>query len=155
MATLPPAVLRQLYQHPLTDKGLDAFLKDWRQNRQSILVGRAKCGGMSKKTTLGRWGRNRLADGRRLTVFARQPDFLAQNPELLASMKAAGAARDGNVFDLQHFKVQRLQSEKERLVSSQRHLIDTARANQSATSQVHTAALAVINAPTFEARSRP
>ena len=27
--TLPPALLGQLYQHPLTEKGLDAFLKDW------------------------------------------------------------------------------------------------------------------------------
>ncbi|MEE3106824.1 MAG: fructose-6-phosphate aldolase [Pseudomonadota bacterium] len=37
VATLPPAVLRQLYQHPLTDKGLDAFLKDWAKTGQSIL----------------------------------------------------------------------------------------------------------------------
>jgi transaldolase len=28
-ATMPPKVLWQLAQHPLTDKGLDAFLKDW------------------------------------------------------------------------------------------------------------------------------
>jgi len=36
-ATLPPAVLRQLYRHPLTDAGLDAFLADWRKTGQSIL----------------------------------------------------------------------------------------------------------------------
>ena len=29
VATLPPAVLRQLFVHPLTDKGLAAFLADW------------------------------------------------------------------------------------------------------------------------------
>jgi transaldolase len=28
-ATLPPAVLYQLLKHPLTDKGLEAFLSDW------------------------------------------------------------------------------------------------------------------------------
>jgi len=28
-ATIPPKVLWQLAQHPLTDRGLDAFLKDW------------------------------------------------------------------------------------------------------------------------------
>ncbi len=28
VATLPPAVLKQLFKHPLTDKGLDAFLAD-------------------------------------------------------------------------------------------------------------------------------
>lgn len=37
VATLPPNVLRALANHPLTDKGLDAFLKDWAKTGQSIL----------------------------------------------------------------------------------------------------------------------
>lgn len=37
VATLPPNVLRQLYAHPLTDKGLAAFLADWAKTGQSIL----------------------------------------------------------------------------------------------------------------------
>ncbi len=37
VCTLPPAVLRQLAQHPLTDKGLAAFLADWQKTGQSIL----------------------------------------------------------------------------------------------------------------------
>ncbi|GGC35605.1 putative transaldolase [Siccirubricoccus deserti] len=37
VATLPPAVIRQLLKHPLTDRGLDAFLADWRKTGQSIL----------------------------------------------------------------------------------------------------------------------
>ena len=37
VATLPPNVIRQLYNHTLTDKGLDAFLKDWAATGQSIL----------------------------------------------------------------------------------------------------------------------
>jgi len=36
VATLPPAVLRQLYNHPLTDKGLAAFLVDWAKTGQQI-----------------------------------------------------------------------------------------------------------------------
>jgi transaldolase len=39
VATLPPAVLRQMFQHPLTDKGLAAFLADWAKTGQSILGG--------------------------------------------------------------------------------------------------------------------
>ena len=35
--TLPPDVLRKLYAHPLTDKGLAAFLTDWGKTGQSIL----------------------------------------------------------------------------------------------------------------------
>ena len=37
VSTLPPNVLRQLFQHPLTDKGLAAFMKDWEATGQSIL----------------------------------------------------------------------------------------------------------------------
>ncbi|MCH8240158.1 MAG: fructose-6-phosphate aldolase [Proteobacteria bacterium] len=37
VATVPPAVLRGLSEHPLTDKGLAAFLADWEKTGQSIL----------------------------------------------------------------------------------------------------------------------
>jgi transaldolase len=36
VATVPPAVLRQLYHHPLTDKGLAGFLADWAKTGQTI-----------------------------------------------------------------------------------------------------------------------
>ena len=36
VATLPPAVLRSLFHHPLTDKGLAAFLADWAATGQTI-----------------------------------------------------------------------------------------------------------------------
>ncbi len=39
VATLPPAVLRQMFVHPLTDKGLAAFVADWKSTGQSILEG--------------------------------------------------------------------------------------------------------------------
>ncbi len=34
--TAPPAVIRQLFNHPLTDKGLAAFLADWQKTGQTI-----------------------------------------------------------------------------------------------------------------------
>src|SRR5687767_15206786 len=37
VATVPPAVLRALVQHPLTDKGLAAFLADWKKTGQRIV----------------------------------------------------------------------------------------------------------------------
>jgi transaldolase len=37
VGTLPPNVLRQMFAHPLTDKGLAAFLADWKKTGQSIL----------------------------------------------------------------------------------------------------------------------
>jgi transaldolase len=37
IGTVPPGVLRQLANHPLTDKGLEQFLADWAKTGQSIL----------------------------------------------------------------------------------------------------------------------
>lgn len=37
VATIPPAVIKGLVGHPLTDKGLDAFLGDWKKTGQSIV----------------------------------------------------------------------------------------------------------------------
>jgi transaldolase len=34
VATMPLKVLGQLFQHPLTDKGLETFLKDWRKREE-------------------------------------------------------------------------------------------------------------------------
>ncbi|WP_340148904.1 fructose-6-phosphate aldolase [uncultured Sneathiella sp.] len=37
VCTIPPQVLKQLVSHPLTDKGLAAFLADWEKSGQTIL----------------------------------------------------------------------------------------------------------------------
>ena len=37
VVTAPPAVLRQMFAHPLTEKGLASFLSDWQKTGQSIL----------------------------------------------------------------------------------------------------------------------
>ena len=37
VTTLPPKVINELYEHPLTKKGLDAFLSDWNKTGQTIL----------------------------------------------------------------------------------------------------------------------
>lgn len=37
IVTAPPAVIKQMAQHPLTDKGLAAFLADWEKTGQKIL----------------------------------------------------------------------------------------------------------------------
>ncbi len=36
VATMPPATLKALVKHPLTDKGLEAFLADWAKTGQKI-----------------------------------------------------------------------------------------------------------------------
>ena len=37
VATIPPDVIRKLANHPLTNSGIDGFLKDWKATGQSIL----------------------------------------------------------------------------------------------------------------------
>jgi transaldolase len=37
IATVPVAIMKALVKHPLTDKGLDAFLADWKKTGQKIL----------------------------------------------------------------------------------------------------------------------
>jgi transaldolase len=36
VCTIPPATIRQLFQHPLTDKGLAQFVADWKKTGQTI-----------------------------------------------------------------------------------------------------------------------
>lgn len=37
VATIPPAIIKQLFNHPLTDKGLAQFEADWKKTGQKIL----------------------------------------------------------------------------------------------------------------------
>ncbi|VAW21181.1 Transaldolase [hydrothermal vent metagenome] len=37
VATIPPSIIRKMYNHPLTDRGLKAFEKDWASTGQTIL----------------------------------------------------------------------------------------------------------------------
>ena len=37
VATIPAPVMKELFKHPLTDKGLKAFLDDWEKTGESIL----------------------------------------------------------------------------------------------------------------------
>lgn len=37
VATVPPSVLKTLVKHPLTDKGIEAFMSDWAKTGQSVL----------------------------------------------------------------------------------------------------------------------
>ena len=37
VCTIPPGILWKLFKHPLTDRGLEAFLDDWRKTGQKIV----------------------------------------------------------------------------------------------------------------------
>ena len=37
VSTLPPKIVWDMYEHALTEKGLNAFLEDWKKTGQTIL----------------------------------------------------------------------------------------------------------------------
>jgi uncharacterized protein YigA (DUF484 family) len=82
--------------------------------------------------------------------LGRHPDFLVQHPELLAILTPPSHRRGDNVVDLQHFMIDRLKTDAQRLQAQQRALIATSRANLSSQQRVHAAVLALLSATGFE-----
>lgn len=84
------------------------------------------------------------------SYLRRNPDFLAENADLLLHL-APPALHDGDrVVDLQGFQIERLQAEVARLKRHEDELIAASRTNMASQSQIHTAVLALVRARTFE-----
>ena len=80
----------------------------------------------------------------------RHPDFLIRYPDVLDGLKPPMKSRGNGVVDLQHFMVERLRSEIQRLRSDQDDLVAVSRDNISTQGRVHKAVLALLAAPSFE-----
>jgi uncharacterized protein YigA (DUF484 family) len=80
----------------------------------------------------------------------RHPDFLIRYPDVLDGLKPPMKSRGDGVVDLQHFMVERLRSEIQRLRSDQDDLVAVSRDNISTQGRVHKAVLALLAAPSFE-----
>lgn len=80
----------------------------------------------------------------------RHPDFLIEHPELLQALTPPELRRGESVVDMQHFMLQRLRTELVRLKNQQRALIATSRSNLTSQNRIHSAALAILAATSFE-----
>lgn len=80
----------------------------------------------------------------------RHPDYLVRHPDVLDGLKPPIKQRGDGVVDLQHFMVERLRSEIQRLRSEQDDLVAVSRDNLSTQGRVHKAVLALLGAPSFE-----
>jgi uncharacterized protein YigA (DUF484 family) len=80
----------------------------------------------------------------------RHPDFLAEHSELLPALTPPELRRGDSIVDMQHFMLQRLRGEVQRLKAQQRALIATSRSNLTSQNRIHAAALAIIAATSFE-----
>ncbi len=76
----------------------------------------------------------------------RHPDFLADNEDLLAVLTPPEQRQGDGVVDLQHFMLERLQTEVGTLRRREKQLIAAAEGNAAGQSKVHQAAIELIEA---------
>ncbi len=95
-------------------------------------------------------GPERSIDADDVAAYLRtHPTFLQDNPELIDVLAPPSRSAD-TVVDMQHFMLQRLRAENQRLHDLYAGLVSTARDNQSAIGRTHDASLVIIGASSFE-----
>lgn len=82
--------------------------------------------------------------------LAAHPSFLAENPDLLRSLTPPRHQTGDNVVDFQHFMVSNLQAGLDAADGVRDELIAASRSNLASQQQVHTAALAALDALDFD-----
>jgi hypothetical protein len=93
----------------------------------------------------------REVDGRDVMAYLRRhPDFLERHPEALQLLRAPSREVGEEVFDFQHFLIERLRADLARLTSEHRTLIAASRGNLASQGRVHKAVLAILAATGFE-----
>lgn len=78
------------------------------------------------------------------------PDFLTSHPDLLTELTPPAHQRGDGVVDMQQYMIERLQKQIGALQSEQQDLIAASRSNMMSQARVHSAALALLDARTFE-----
>lgn len=85
-----------------------------------------------------------------VSYLRRHPDFLERHPEALWLLRTPRRELGDEVFDFQHFLVERLRCDLARLTLEHRTLIAASRGNIASQGRVHKAALAILAASSFE-----
>jgi len=85
-----------------------------------------------------------------IAYLRRHPSFLNDHPELLEILLPPSAQSGQSVIDMQRFMLERLQREVARLNGAHGELVAASRSNMTTQAQVHAAALALLEATTFE-----
>jgi hypothetical protein len=78
------------------------------------------------------------------------PDFLEKHPQALRLLRAPSRADGDGVLDFQHFMLERLRHDLQRVQEEQKNLIALSRGNLASQCRVHKAALAMLKATNFE-----
>jgi len=91
-----------------------------------------------------------IAEAEVCAYLRAHPDFLVHHPALLAVLTPRALQRGDQVVDMQNFMLQRQRGELEKLQAQHGELIGTSRANLASQGRVHSAALALFGARSFE-----
>lgn len=92
-------------------------------------------------------GNTRAADV--IAYLRKNPNFLEKHPQALRLLRAP--SRDGDdVLDFQHFMVERLRRDLQRVQDEHKNLVALSRGNLASQCRVHKAALAMLKAVNFE-----
>jgi uncharacterized protein YigA (DUF484 family) len=85
-----------------------------------------------------------------IAYLRRHPDFLESHPEALRLLRAPAREVGEDVFDFQHFQIERLRRDLARVNLEHRTLIAASRGNLASQGRVHKAVLAILAAASFE-----
>ena len=91
-----------------------------------------------------------LRDRDVIAYLRRNPDFLDRHPEAVRLLRSPQREFGDEVFDFQHFQVERLRHDLARATIEHRTLIAASRGNLASQGRVHKAALAILAASSFE-----
>jgi uncharacterized protein YigA (DUF484 family) len=86
-----------------------------------------------------------------LAYLSAHPDFLVRHPEALDKLQVPGGHPAKGVVDMRSFMIERLRAKTRQLERVNGEIVTISRANLTGQSRVHAAALALLEATTFEA----
>ena len=145
VATLPPSVLQQMFKHPLTDKGLAAFLADWRRPASRSSRAAARSWPNAPTALPEKSPSRRRAPRRSPTICAGIPTSSIAHPELLRHLTPPARQtrrRRGRPAAFHGRAAARRRSRK--LRANQDELIANSRDNLSTQERIHKAVLALL-----------
>jgi uncharacterized protein YigA (DUF484 family) len=86
-----------------------------------------------------------------LAYLSAHPDFLVRHPEALDKLQVPGGHPAKGIVDMRSFMIERLRAKTRQLERVNGEIVTISRANLTGQSRVHAAALALLEATTFEA----
>ena len=86
-----------------------------------------------------------------LSYLSSHPDFLVRHPEAVEGLQIPGGLDAKGVVDMRTFVIERLKTKNKQLERTNSDIVTISRANLAGQSRIHAAALALLEATSFEA----